>query len=83
MNNIRILIDSILQLLDSGNAKFRNAVEPLANRYVEEVKKANQRLQRCEAHLREGNRSEAIRECDENPNLIDLVTLLNFPKKAE
>ena len=81
MNNCRKLIDRISQLLTTGDAKDRQAVEPLAIQYVAMVNKANQRLQRCAAYLDEGNRSEAIRECEEAPNLLDLYAMLNFPQK--
>jgi uncharacterized protein YycO len=83
MKTYRTLVDSILQLLNSGNSKNLEAVVPLANQYAEAIDKTNRRLQSCEAYLREGSRSEAIRECEEKPNLLDLFTLLDFPRNAE
>ena len=81
MNAYRTLIDHIAQLLATGDAKIREAVESLAHQYGAAVAFANERFRRCEAYLREGNRSEAIRECEDEPNLLDLFAILNFPQK--
>ena len=81
MNYCMKLIDRIVQLLSGGDANNREAVEPLALQYVEMVNRANKRFQLCVAAIHAGNRSEAIRECEESPNLIDLFALLNFQQR--
>ncbi len=41
----------------------------------------NERLRECGALLRQGLRSDAIRLCETEPNLLDLVAVLDFPER--
>lgn len=55
-------------------------VEKLHVELVGYVEDANARLKHCDELLRRGLRQEALQECEEEPNLLDLVTRLDFPE---
>lgn len=43
----------------------------------------NERLRQCGSLLRQGLRSEAIQQCELEPNLLDLVAMLDFPERQQ
>ena len=59
-----------------------STVNELAADYSVACEEANQRLRECVDLLRRGLRGEAIQRCEIDPNLLDLVAVLDFPERA-
>jgi hypothetical protein len=57
-----------------------SAVQKLHNELLAYVTEVNARLKQCDELLRRGLRQEALQESEEEPNLLELVTLLDFPE---
>lgn len=57
-------------------------VDALAADYAVVCEDANQRLRECADLLRRGLRGEAIQRCEIEPNLLDVVAVLDFPERA-
>ncbi len=77
------LIDEIKTLLHSQHIPMPDELASLAGDYMQLCNDANARLRQCAKLLRQGLRSEAIQLCDTEPNLLDLVTTLDFPERRE
>jgi len=77
------LTDEIRDFLLSGQQKPLGELKVLAQGYADACRESNERLVRCEAFLRRGLRSEAVQYADAGPNLLDLLTLLDFPERPE
>ncbi|MCS7304552.1 MAG: hypothetical protein NZ602_05520 [Thermoguttaceae bacterium] len=58
-----------------------DTLRQLAAEYKGLCERINERLARCGELMRKGNRSEAIRLAEMEPNLLDLVALADFPER--
>jgi hypothetical protein len=66
----------------SGQSRAER-VAALAADYLAKCQVANERVRQCSHLLRRGLRSEAIQLAEHAPNLIDLVTLLDFAERSQ
>ena len=72
---------------DVRSALFNNGqdgddfLQGVAADYSLAIDEANERLRQCGALLRKGLRSEAIQLCELEPNLLDVVGILDFPER--
>ncbi len=82
MDELIQCIDSIRELILSAGHRDVATMDRLNRIYTDAVKTVNQRLRKCEQLLRQGFLAEALEECDREPPLLDLVTLLDFPEAA-
>ncbi|HEX4343373.1 MAG TPA: hypothetical protein VH255_08275, partial [Verrucomicrobiae bacterium] len=74
--DIERMVRKIFELLQqNGNAEL---APKLAADYAATCQAANLRLQQCEAMIRAGDRPQAIQLAETAPNLLDLVTILEF-----
>ena len=73
-------IDNIRSILGSVGVIFPDAMEAAADEYAQACDAANERLRKCGKLLADGLRSEAIQQCEAEPNLLDLVATLDFPE---
>ena len=70
------LVRKISELLQqAGNPEI---APKLAADYAAACHAANLRLQQCEAMIKAGDRPQAIQLAETAPNLLDLVTVLEF-----
>jgi len=76
-------IDEIRFFLQSEHCDFSGEMRVLAEALAQGCREANARLRRCAEFLRQGLRSEAIQMAEAEPNLLDLVTLLDFPERPQ
>src|SRR3954464_3658995 len=83
MSDFQGLIDNIRGILASGGRMPLDAVSAATADYSAACESVNQRLQKCGELLRAGLRSEAIQRCEVDPNLLTLVTALDFPELTE
>lgn len=77
------VIDEIRFQLQSDYCQLTDQLRQLAADYAEACRDVNARLRQCGEYLKQGLRSEAINLADTEPNLLDLVALLDVPEKQE
>lgn len=80
---IHELLESVRVTLASTMNPDREELERLHNELDSEIRAANKRLRECDALLAEGHRSEAIQLAEQEPNLLEVVSILDFPELAE
>jgi hypothetical protein len=73
----------IRKQLEQPNGLTPELLEPLAIEYSRLVTEANQRLEECVALLRRGLRSEALQRATIKPNVLDLISELDFPELTD
>jgi len=83
MEHEQQLIDRIQAIIADDVDADPREVRTLNQELVTAVKDANRRLRECDALLRKGLRTEAIQKCDTEPNLLDVVAVLDFPEWNE
>ena len=72
---------------DVHSACFNNGqdgddfLQGVAADYSLAIDEANERLRQCGALFRKGLRSEAIQLCEIEPNLLEIVEILDFPER--
>jgi hypothetical protein len=73
VDDIRLAVNSLTPLSVASLADC-------AAVYAEATDAANERLRRCGHLLAKGLRAEAIQFCEQEPNLLEVVSLLDFPE---
>ncbi len=73
-------IDEIQQAVYAPMSAEPELLRDAAAEYSEACSTANARLRQVGYLLRQGLRSEALQEAEREPNLLDLVALLDFPE---
>jgi hypothetical protein len=76
------VVESIRGLLYSGQQPPLEALQALAADYAEACREVNRRLARCEDFLRQGLRAEAIHYAQDEPNVLDVLAVLDFVERA-
>lgn len=76
-------IDEIRFKLQSDYCELTDELRQLAADYAVTCSEVNARLRRCGEYLKQGLRSEAINLAESDPNLLDLVALLDFPEREQ
>ena len=82
LDDYQHIVDEVQTILMSQGDPEEGVVVDLHHRFCSAVLEVNQRLRQCEGLLREGQRAEAIRECEDDPNLLDAVAVLDFPEES-
>ena len=77
------LIGRMRDILDSSDQSQTSEFMDTASEYLELCRSANDRLRRCSHFLRQNLRTEAIHLAEADPNLLDLVAILDFPERQE
>ena len=83
ISEIHELLESVRVTLASSMNPDREELERLHNELDAEIRLANKRLRECDALLAEGHRSEAIQLAEQEPNLLEVVSILDFPELPE
>ena len=78
---IERLIRKISELLQQGSSS--DLAQKLSEDFAAACRMANHRLQQCEAMIKAGDRHQAIQLAETAPNLLDLVTVLEFQRTDE
>lgn len=82
MQSIQYLIDDILAALNSPVTADPAYMTDTAALYAEACAEVNERMRRIGALLDRGLRSEAIQLAEEEPHILDVYQLLDFPEYA-
>lgn len=80
---IHELLESVRVTLASSMNPEKEQLERLHGELDSEIRSANKRLRECDALLAEGHRSEAIQLAEQEPNLLEVVSILDFPELVE
>lgn len=80
LSEVRDVVGEIAAMLARDAAPDAAAVSLLAARHRELVEQTNARLRHCGQLLEQGLRSEALQKCDAEPNLLAIVSELDFPE---
>lgn len=83
ITEIHELLESVRVTLASSMNPDREELDRLHNELDKEIRIANKRLRECDALLAEGHRSEAIQLAEQEPNLLEVVSILDFPELPE
>ena len=80
---IHELLESVRVTLNSSMNPDREQLDRFHNELDAEIRSANKRLRECDTLLADGHRSEAIQLAEQEPNLLELVSILDFPELPE
>ena len=80
---IHELLESVRVTLASSMNPNREQLDRLHAELDTEIRSANKRLRECDALLADGHRSEAIQLAEQEPNLLEVVSILDFQELAE
>lgn len=81
MSKLARLTGEIQAVLSTGTISATPEIENLAREYAEECRKVADRLDRCDEFLSRGLIAETVMLAKTAPDLLDELTLLEFPKK--
>ena len=79
MPNPHEIAEEIKLFLSEGQQRSRQELMELARAYAGLCRQANERLRQVADYLRRGLRTEAIYHAEIRPDLLDLITALDFP----
>lgn len=77
------IVDDVRSSLFSHSAEGIDFLRLAAANYSFACDEINERLRQCGVLLRQGLRSEAIRLGEIDPNVLDVVALLDFPEREQ
>jgi len=83
MSDVHELIESIRVTLSSSLNHKREDLAELHDQLDDYIRTANKRLRECDGLLANGHRSEAIQLAEQEPNLLELVGILDLPELVE
>ena len=83
MADAQRVVEGIRNFLHSGHQTALEALKSMAQEYGDACQEVNRRLARCEEFLRQGLRSEAIHFAQAEPVLLDVLSVLDFPERAD
>jgi len=81
MTEIQQIVDELRFLLSRDVMERTEELTGLVTAYSEFCHEVNVRLRRCDACLKQGLRSEALHLAEAAPNLVDAVSVLDFPER--
>ena len=74
------ITDDIRTVLTAEIDPTKEAMRELDERYARAIGEVNERLRECGALLDSGLRTEAIHRCEAEPNLLNIVAIIDFPE---
>jgi hypothetical protein len=83
MADLRRIVDELRFYLESNEAEMTESVREAEKEYADASKLANQRLRRCGEFLNRNLRAEAIQLSEAEPDLLEVVSTLDFPGREK
>ncbi len=77
------IVDDVRSSLYSHSAEGMDFLRAAAADYSVACDEINERLRKCGSLLRQGLRSEAIQHGEIDPNVLDVVAILDFPERDQ
>ena len=69
-------ISRIRRLTDPSAVVAAETVGELFRDYDEAIRETNERLHSCDELLRDGHRAQALKSCEQEPDLLQVTSLL-------
>ena len=76
------IVDNVRAALFSGGQENEDLLQAAAADYSVALDEVNERLRQCAAALRKGLRAEALHLAEIEPNLLDVVGVVDFAERA-
>lgn len=83
MSDFNRIVGELRMFIQSADWTEDPRLAGLAGEYAATCAEANERLNRCAFFLRQGLRSEALHLSKAEPDLLDMVAVLDFPERPE
>lgn len=83
MADLHDLIERMQVTLASSINPAKEQLRELHGELTEQIRRTNKRLRECDALLAKGLRTEAIQLAEQEPPLLDVVAILDFPGLPE
>lgn len=81
LRGLQQLIERIKRMVDPSAVIGNDDLVEAYNEYEEAIRETNERLNECDGLLREGHRSQALQRCELDPDLLQVVGILDFPER--
>lgn len=81
--DLQAIVDDIREILCADADPKLDALGAVQTAYVAAIEHVNERLSECERLLLKGNRAEALRLCDIEPPLMEVVGILDFSEQEQ
>jgi hypothetical protein len=83
MADLYELIERIQVTLASSSSPAKEQLRELHGELTNQIRRTNKRLRECDALMAKGLRSEAVQLAEQEPQLLDVVAILDFPELPE
>ena len=81
--DVRKIVNALQSFINAADQTDDGEMADVARQYADFCQSANDRLTRCGELLEKGHRSEALSLADQAPDLLELVSLCDFPEIDE
>ena len=81
LKSLHLLIDRVKRLTDPTAVVSADALDEAYREYDESIRESNDRLHECDELLQGGHRSQALARCEQEPDLLEVTALLDFPER--
>ena len=83
MADLYELIERIQVTLASSSSPAKEQLRELHGELTNQIRRTNKRLRECDTLMAKGLRSEAVQLAEQEPQLLDVVAILDFPELPE
>ena len=83
MADLYDLIERMQVTLASSNRPAKEQLRELHGELTDHIRRINKRLRECDGLMAKGLRTEAIQMAEQEPPLLDVVAILDFPELPE
>ena len=83
MADLHELIERIQVTLASSSRPAKEQLRELHGELTDQIRRVNKRLRECDGLIAKGLRTEAIQLAEQEPALLDVVAILDFPELPE
>jgi len=83
MADLYELIERMQVTLASSSNPAKEQLRELHGELTDQIRRTNKRLRECDSLMAKGLRTEAIQLAEQEPPLLDVVAILDFPELAE
>jgi hypothetical protein len=78
---LHLLIERIRRLVDPSAIVVEEQLAEAQRDYEEAIRETNDRLRECDELLREGHRAQALQRCEQDPDLLQVVAVLDLAER--
>ena len=83
MADLYDLIERMQVTLASSSNPAKEQLREMHGELTDQIRRTNKRLRECDSLMAKGLRTEAIQLAEQEPPLLDVVAILDFPELAE